>query len=72
MPQNPPLLGMAFSHDQDPYQTLVAPRVHYTSFVELPEDVACRVFLVAQRLSAAVRRICQPEAINHESGDAIS
>jgi diadenosine tetraphosphate (Ap4A) HIT family hydrolase len=51
----------------------LAPRVHYTSsFVELPEDVACRVFLVAQRLSAAVRRICQPEAINHESGDAIS
>ena len=56
----------------NPYQTLVAPHVHYTSFVKLPEAVACRVFLVAQRLSAVVRRICQPGAINHESGDAIS
>jgi diadenosine tetraphosphate (Ap4A) HIT family hydrolase len=55
----------------NPYQMLVAPHVHYTSFIELPEDVACRVFLVAQKLSAAMRQVCRPGAISHESGDAI-
>ena len=56
----------------NPYQMLVAPHAHYTSFLELPGDVACRVFLVAQKLSATMRRVCRPGAINHECGDAIS
>lgn len=54
------------------YHVLVIPRRHYEDFIELPDELASHIFLVAKRLSAAVRKACKPGAIHHISDDDIS
>ena len=51
------------------YHLLVIPREHLVNFVDLPDDLAARIFLVAKRLSQALRLVCQPDAVTHLSDD---
>jgi histidine triad (HIT) family protein len=51
------------------YHLLVIPKQHFVDFVDLPDDMAARIFLVAKRLSQAVRVVCQPDAVTHISDD---
>ncbi len=53
------------------YHVLVVPRRHYESFVDLPDGLASRVFLMAKRVSIAVRKASHADAITHLSDDAI-
>ncbi|MFH1400877.1 MAG: HIT family protein [Nanoarchaeota archaeon] len=53
------------------YHVLVIPRKHYESIVELPDDLAAHLFVVAKRMSGAVREACRPDAITHLSDDDI-
>ena len=54
------------------YQLLVIPREHFVNFVELPDDLAARIFLVAKRLSLALHSVCQPDAVTHLSDDDLA
>jgi len=54
------------------YHVLVIPKKHYESFVDLPDKLASHVFLVAKRISMAVRKACEPDAITHVSDDDTS
>ncbi len=58
-------------HPINPYHALVIPKDHFIDFTDLPEDVATRIFLTAQSISAAIRKVCQPDAITHLSDDDI-
>lgn len=52
---------------------LVAPRQHFASLVELPEDIGARIFTVAQRLAAAIRRsgvVCEGITLTLADGAA--
>jgi histidine triad (HIT) family protein len=40
----------------NPGHVLIIPKKHYASLAELPEAVAASMFIVAQRLSFAIRR----------------
>ncbi len=55
----------------NPYHTLVVPRAHYTAFADLPTTLVSRVFLVAQRVSRALRVVCRPDAITHLTDDDV-
>lgn len=55
----------------NPYHTLVIPREHFIDFTDLPQDLAGRIFLTAQNISAAIREVCHPDAITHLSDDDI-
>ena len=44
-------------------QLLVVPKQHVDAFADLPDDLACAVFLAGQRLARAVRRILAPERV---------
>jgi histidine triad (HIT) family protein len=48
---------------------LVIPSRHFVNFVDLPDEVAARIFLVARQLSQAMRAVCQPDAVTHISDD---
>ena len=54
------------------YHILVIPRQHFEAFVDLPDNIASHIFLVAKRVSAAVRRVCNPDAVSHLSDDQIA
>jgi len=54
------------------YHVLVIPRKHYEDFIELPDALASHIFLVAKKISRAVREVCNPDAITHISDDDIS
>lgn len=54
------------------YHVLVIPRAHYENFVDLPDEIASHIFLVAKKLSLAVRKACNPLAIHHISDDDIN
>jgi histidine triad (HIT) family protein len=54
------------------YHVLVIPKTHYELFTDLPDEVAAHVFLLAKRISAAVRDVCQPDGITHISDDDIA
>ncbi len=54
------------------YHALIIPRRHYESFTDLPVEIAVEVFLLARRVSRAVRLVCHPDAITHLSDDEIS
>jgi len=54
------------------HHVMVIPRKHYESFVELPDDIASHIFLLAKRISGAVRRVCQADAICHISDDDVT
>lgn len=53
------------------YHTMVIPREHYENFVDLPDSLASHIFLVAKKLSSAVRKAYNPVAIHHISDDDI-
>jgi histidine triad (HIT) family protein len=44
--------------------TLVVPRVHYESFLDLPHDVGMHLFDVAMRLGPVIRRVSGAEGMN--------
>lgn len=54
------------------YHVLVIPLEHYKDFVELPDKLASHLFLVAKKISKAVRKVSSPEAITHVFDDDIS
>lgn len=54
------------------YHAMVIPRVHYQHFTDLPDEIAARIFLVAKRLSGAIRVVCNPDAITHLSDDDLT
>ena len=54
------------------YHILVIPREHYLNFVDLPDKLASHIFLVAKKLSKALRKTCNPDAITHIFDDDIS
>ncbi|MBU1118868.1 HIT family protein [Patescibacteria group bacterium] len=54
------------------HHVLVIPKKHYESFIELPDKLAVHIFLVAKKLSKAVREACNPDAITHLFDDDVS
>ena len=58
-------------HPINAYHTLVIPKDHFIDFTDLPENVAAHIFLTAKKISEAVRKVCQPDAITHISDDDI-
>src|SRR5688500_4171314 len=48
----------------NPGHTLVVPRQHYESLVDIPHDVAMHLFEVAMRLGPAVRKVAGGEGLN--------
>jgi len=54
------------------HHVLVIPKKHYQDFIDLPDKLASHIFLVAKKVSAAVRRACNPDAIEHISDDDIT
>ena len=53
------------------YHVMVIPNEHYENFIDLPDDLASHIFLVAKKLSLAVRKACNPVAIHHISDDDV-
>lgn len=47
-----------------PGHTLVVPRQHYESLVDLPHDVAMHLFEVAMRLGPVIRKVAGAEGMN--------
>jgi histidine triad (HIT) family protein len=54
------------------HHVLVIPKEHYEDFVELPNELASHIFLVAKKISKAVRKACNPDAVSHVSDDDVS
>jgi len=54
------------------YHALVIPRHHYEDFIDIPDEVVSALFLVAKKVSRAIRKTCVPQAITHVSDDDIS
>lgn len=54
------------------HHILLIPKEHYQNFVDLPDNLAAHLFLVAKRLSLALRKACNPEAIHHISDDDVA
>ena len=54
------------------YHVMVIPKVHHENFVDLSDDLAAHIFIVAKKLSYAVRKACHPAAIMHVSDDEVS
>jgi len=59
-------LALAFLDIQpvNPGHTLVVPREHFESLVDLPEELANHLFQVATRLGTIVRKISRAEGLN--------
>lgn len=53
------------------YHVMVVPKKHYENFVDLPDNLASHLFLIAKKLSLAVRKACNPIAIHHISDDDV-
>ena len=53
------------------YHTLVVPREHFIDFTDLPDVVAAHIFLVAKKISEALKKACNPDAVTHISEDDI-
>lgn len=54
------------------HHVLVIPNKHYQDFIDLPDKLASHIFLVAKKISTAVRKACKPDAIEHISDDDIT
>lgn len=54
------------------HHVLVIPKEHYQDFIELPDELASHIFLVAKKLSKVVRKACNPDAITHVFDDDTS
>jgi histidine triad (HIT) family protein len=53
------------------YHIIVIPKRHYENFIDLPDDLVSHIFLIAKKLSLAVREACNPVVIHHISDDDI-
>ena len=53
------------------FHTLVVPREHFIDFTDLPDEIAAHIFLVSKRISEALRKACNPDAVTHISDDDI-
>jgi histidine triad (HIT) family protein len=53
------------------YHVIVIPHEHYEDFVDLPDNLAAHIFIVAKKISKAIRETCHPDAITHLSDDDI-
>jgi histidine triad (HIT) family protein len=54
------------------YHVLIIPHKHYESFIDLPDELASHLFIIAKKISKAVRLVCSPDAVTHLSDDDIS
>ncbi len=54
------------------HHVLVIPKAHYEQFPDVPDDLAAHLFVVAKRMSRAVRLACHPDMITLISDDDIS
>ena len=54
------------------YHVLFIPVEHYEDFTELPNEVATHIILITKRLSKAMRKLCNPDAITYIFDDDIS
>ena len=54
------------------HHVLVIPKEHYQDFVELPDELASHIFLVAKKISKALRKVCKCDAISHLFDDDTS
>ena len=43
--------------------TLVAPREHYETIFEVPDDVLCKLIVVTKRVANAVRKALKPDGV---------
>jgi histidine triad (HIT) family protein len=48
-----------------PGECLVIPKAHVDHFIDLPDDVAQHVMLVAQRIGRAMRAVFAPQRVGH-------
>ena len=51
---------------------MVIPLQHFEDFIDLPDDLAAHIFLVAKKISKAMRIACRPSAVSHLSDDDVS
>lgn len=54
------------------HHTLIIPKYHYESFIEMPDDVASEIFLHAKMISSAIHAVCSPDGMAHLSDDDFS
>jgi len=54
------------------HHVLIITKEHYQNFIELPDELASHVFLVAKKISKVVRKVCKCDAISHLFDDDIS
>lgn len=54
------------------FHLMVIPNEHVEQFTELPDAVVARLFIVAKRLSQAVREVAKPDMITHLSDDDLA
>ena len=54
------------------YHTMIIPKEHYKDFIDVPDELASHIFLVTKKISKAVRKACNPDAITHISDDDIT
>lgn len=43
--------------------TLVAPREHYETIFEVPDDVLCKLIVVTKRVANAIRKALKPDGV---------
>ena len=53
------------------YHLMVIPKEHLENFVDLPDELISHLFIVAKKISLALRKTCKPLAIHHISDDEI-
>jgi len=54
------------------HHVMVIPIKHYENFIDLPDELVSHIFIVAKRISEAVRKACKPDAITHVSEDDVT
>ncbi len=54
------------------YHVMVIPKVHHENFVDLSDELVAHIFVVAKKISLAVRKACDPAAVLHVSDDEVS
>ena len=64
--------GIISKNPVNKHHVLVIPKEHYENFVDLPDELVSHIFLVAKKISQAVRKACNPDAVTHVSEDDIS
>jgi len=59
-------------HPINHHHLVLAPREHHRHFVDLPDELVAHLFVVAKRLSQALRDAVGVEAIHHISDDDLT